>query len=94
MQRWGDIRYWLNYHIWMGVTGPLLIIFHTSFKIGGVIAVAFWSMVAVAVSGALGRYLYIQIPRSLNGQELTVNDLEDQEFSLLNRLRTEYKLST
>ena len=28
----GNIRTWLNYHIWMGVTGPLLVTFHTSFN--------------------------------------------------------------
>ncbi len=34
-QNWGNIRYWLNYHIWMGVTGPVMVIFHTSFKFLG-----------------------------------------------------------
>jgi len=92
MQSWGNIRYWLNYHIWMGVTGPLLIIFHTTFKVGGIVAVAFWSMAAVALSGMLGRYLYIQIPRSLSGQELTAAELGEQERDLVGRLRSEFKL--
>lgn len=78
-QGWGDIRYWLNYHIWMGITGPVLVIFHTTFKFGGIVAVSFWSMMAVALSGVLGRYLYLQIPRSLSGEELSANELADLE---------------
>ena len=33
---------------------------------GGMAGVAFWIMTAVALSGVVGRYLYAQIPRSLN----------------------------
>lgn len=78
-QGWGDIRYWLNYHIWMGITGPVLVIFHTTFKFGGIVAVSFWSMMAVALSGVLGRYLYVQIPRSLSGEELSASELQELE---------------
>lgn len=82
MQQLGNIRYWLNYHIWMGITGPLLVVFHTAFKLGGIVSVSFWSMIAVALSGVLGRYIYIQIPRTMTGQELSPADLErmDREF--------------
>jgi len=89
MQNWGNIRYWLNYHIWMGVTGPILILFHTAFKFGGIVAVSFWSMVAVVLSGVLGRYIYIQIPRSLSGHELSVGDLREIEEDLQERIITE-----
>jgi hypothetical protein len=70
MRNMGNLRNWLAIHIWMGITGPLLVIFHTSFKIGGIVAVSFWSMTAVALSGALGRYLYVQIPHGPDGEEL------------------------
>jgi hypothetical protein len=89
MQNWGNIRYWLDYHIWMGVAGPLLILFHTSFKFGGIVAVSFWSMVAVVLSGILGRYIYIQIPRSLSGHELSVGDLREIEEDLQERITKE-----
>jgi hypothetical protein len=89
MQNWGNIRYWLDYHIWMGVTGPLLILFHTSFKFGGIVSVSFWSMVAVVLSGVLGRYIYIQIPRSLSGHELSVGDLREIEDDLQERITRE-----
>ena len=79
MQQTGNIRYWLNYHIWMGVTGPTLVLFHTSFKFGGIVSISFWSMVAVVLSGVIGRYIYLQIPRSLSGHELTARDLADMD---------------
>lgn len=90
MQRgWGDIRYWLNYHIWMGVTGPVLVLYHTTFKFGGIVAVSFWSMMAVALSGVLGRYLYVQIPRSLSGEELSSGELLQMESELRDKLSSE-----
>jgi hypothetical protein len=92
MQNKGDIRYWLNYHIWMGVTGPLLVIFHTAFKLGGIVAVSFWSMIGVALSGVLGRYLYIQIPRTIGGHELSVRELEDLDTKLLQELKDSFKV--
>ncbi|MBD3165408.1 hypothetical protein GF324_02315 [bacterium] len=79
MSNWGNIRMWLNYHIWMGITGPLIILYHTSFKFGGIVAVSFWSMAAVALSGVLGRYLYLQIPRTRTGAEVGRQELEEQE---------------
>ncbi|MDP8208101.1 MAG: hypothetical protein P9L92_15660 [Candidatus Electryonea clarkiae] len=87
LRRAGNIRTWLNYHIWMGVTGPILVIFHTSFKVGGIVAVSFWSMIAVALSGVFGRYIYLQIPRSLNGNELSGRQIEETELNLMGNLR-------
>ncbi len=82
MQKAGNIRYWLNYHIWLGVTGPTLVLFHTAFKFGGIVSISFWSMVAVVLSGVIGRYIYLQIPRSLSGHELSARDLADMDRDL------------
>jgi hypothetical protein len=92
MQKMGDIRYWLNYHIWMGLAGPALVLFHTTFKFGGIVAVSFWSMVGVAVSGIFGRYLYMQIPRSIGGQELSVRELEELNKFLQKELQEKYQV--
>ena len=54
--RLGSIRAWLEVHIFCGLVGPVLVTFHTSFKFNGLISVAYWSMVVVAVSGVIGRY--------------------------------------
>jgi len=89
MQNWGNIRQWLNYHIWMGITGPILVLFHTTFKFGGIVAVSFWSMVAVALSGVLGRYIYVQIPRSMSGNELTAAEMRELEEDLQEQIKYE-----
>jgi len=89
----GNIRWWLNYHIWMGITGPLLVVLHTSFKIGGIVAVSFWSMVGVALSGILGRYLYLQIPRTRTGVEFPLKDLQNEEIRMTADLMDRFNLS-
>jgi len=80
---WGALSRWLDIHIYFGVMGPLLIILHTSFKVQGLVAVSFWSMVAVASSGILGRYLYLQIPRNREGDELNLQQIMalDESFN-------------
>ena len=65
------MKTWLEVHIFCGIVGPVLVTFHTSFKFNGIVSVAYWSMVAVVLSGFVGRYLYVRIPRSLRGIELT-----------------------
>lgn len=74
LRRWGSLRVWLDLHIYLGVIGPLLVILHTSFKVQGLVALSFWSMIAVAVSGVLGRYLYLKIHRGRAGGELTASE--------------------
>lgn len=67
MARLGSPAKWLSVHIFFGTVGPILITLHTTFKVSGLVAVSYWSMVAVALSGIFGRYLYRQIPRNILG---------------------------
>lgn len=92
-KRWGRLRQagrlrsWLTFHIFCGVVGPLLIVLHSSFKVQGLVALSFWSMVAVALSGVLGRYLYLQIPRTRNGDALSLEAVEAMDARLVRHLR-------
>jgi hypothetical protein len=83
MRRMGSLSNWLDLHIWLGVWGPALVILHSTFKVQGLVAVSFWSMIAVASSGVFGRFLYIQIPRARNGTELSLEQARrlDREMS-------------
>jgi hypothetical protein len=83
----GSMRAWLNLHIFAGIVGPVLITFHTAFKFNGVISVAYWSMVAVMLSGFVGRYLYVRIPRTIRGAELSHDAIEQQVADLKDALR-------
>lgn len=82
----GSMQTWLNVHIFAGIVGPACVTLHTSFKFNGIVSVAYWSMVAVVLSGFVGRYLYAQIPRSLRGQELTKSELDKRALVLSDRL--------
>jgi hypothetical protein len=55
----GKLNNWLNLHIFFGMFGPTLIIFHSDFKVRGIVAISFWSMVISASSGFIGRYFYV-----------------------------------
>lgn len=88
-----SLRNWLKLHIYLGVCGPLFIILHSSFKVQGLIAVAFWSMIAVALSGYVGRYLYQLIPRNQEGDELTMGEIDKQMQLTTNTLREKYSLA-
>ena len=72
----GSMKTWLDVHVFCGIVGPVLVTFHTSFRFNGIVSVAYWSMVAVVLSGFVGRYLFVRIPRSLRGLELTQADLD------------------
>lgn len=82
------LKYLLEFHIFLCVLGPILILFHTSFKFGGIVSIAFWSMVAVVLSGVIGRFIYIQIPRSIEGRALGLDEVKrlrsDLAFELSN----------
>jgi hypothetical protein len=88
----GAIGVWLDYHILLGICGPVFVILHSSFKVHGLVALSFWSMILVALSGVMGRYLYRQIPRSRAGDELSLGEVHDLEDDLTRRLVNEFAL--
>ena len=68
-------------------------VLHSSFKVQGLVALSFWSMILVAASGVFGRYLYLQIPRTRAGAEMNLAALERVDADLSERLRREFRLS-
>jgi len=89
----GKIKYYLEFHIFLCLLGPALVVFHTTFKFGGLVAVSFWSMMAVVLSGVIGRYLYVQIPKGIQGNELSVAELEKENAELGERLQSQFGVS-
>lgn len=94
--RVGVLKYWLEFHIFLCSLGPVLILFHTTFKFGGIVAISFWSMVAVVMSGIIGRFIYVQIPRTLEGRELSLNEInnlkDNVEFDLQKRFKIDQEI--
>lgn len=92
LSRFGRLKYWLEFHIFLCVLGPILVLFHTSFKFGGIVSISFWSMVIVVASGVIGRFIYIQIPRTIEGRELSLNEVREMKSDLDTSLKNRYKL--
>ena len=90
--RLGQLKHWLEFHIFLCTLGPIMVLFHTSFKFGGLVAISFWSMVAVFLSGIIGRFIYIQIPRSIEGRELTLNEVSELKGDIGEIISTMYQL--
>ncbi len=88
----GKIKYFLEFHIFLCLVGPLLVMYHTTFKFGGIVAVSFWCMTAVVLSGIVGRYLYVQIPKGIHGNELDIKELEETNIHLRKELVEQYGL--
>ena len=83
----GYLKHWLEFHIFLCSVGPVLVLYHTAFKFGGIVSISFWSMVLVVLSGVVGRFIYLQIPRSIQGQELSINELNSMKEELALRIR-------
>jgi hypothetical protein len=92
MARMGKLKHWLEFHIFLCTLGPILVLFHTSFKFGGLVAISFWSMVAVFLSGIIGRFIYIQIPRTIEGRELSLNEVKGLRRDIGEIIRNIYHL--
>jgi hypothetical protein len=92
LSRMGIVKHWLEFHIFLCTLGPVLVLFHTAYKFGGLVAISFWSMVAVFFSGVIGRFIYLQIPRSIEGRELNLNEIIGMKSDLADNLRANYNL--
>jgi hypothetical protein len=78
----GALRKWLAVHITCGLLGPAFITLHAGFKVQGAIAIGYWAMICVMLSGFVGYYLYSQLPRAIAGESATSNLLRDELESL------------
>jgi len=79
MRRLGQMKYWFSMHMMFGIFGPLLVLFHSTFRINSVNAgVALACMVIVAGSGFIGRYAYRHIHRGLYGSRLSLREIREE----------------
>ncbi len=86
MAKLGSLARWLQFHIFLCTLGPFLVLLHTTFKFGGVVSIAFWSMATVVASGVFGRYVYHRIPKTIHGAFLTLDALQARKDGMLEEL--------
>jgi len=73
----GPLPYWFRAHMVLGVLGPLLVLFHSTFRVASVnAAVALGSMLLVVASGLIGRFIYTRIHHGLYGSIDQVEKLQ------------------
>jgi len=89
LARIGILKHWLEFHIFLCTLGPILVLFHTSFKFGGLVSISFWSMVAVVASGVAGRFIYLQIPRTIQGRELGLHEIHEMKGQITQQIQQE-----
>ena len=79
MRSAGSMKPWFQAHMALGILGPLLVLFHTGFRVGSVNAtVALACMVVVSSSGLIGRFAYRQIHHGLYGRKASLAEFENR----------------
>lgn len=91
LQGRGPMRTWLNVHIYLCLTGPLLVTLHTALKLRGFGVYSYWSMMIVAGSGILGRWLYQQFPRTIKGKEMSLEEIREEQVFVRELLERAHK---
>ena len=90
----GRLRNWLSFHIFLCTLGAALVLLHTSFKLGGLIAISLISMLVVVASGITGRFLYVRVPKTINGQVQSLKAVEAERALMLEEIQSTTGLSS
>jgi hypothetical protein len=90
----GKLRDWLHVHIFLCLLGPFLVLLHTSFKFGGLVAIAFWCMALVVASGVFGRWVYVWIPKTANGRFLGRREVRERLAVVLGELEDQMGMTS
>jgi hypothetical protein len=76
-QNWGRMKWWFWFHMSLGIGGPMLILVHSTYRVGSLnAAVALYSMIIVALSGVVGRFIYRHVNKGLRGEEISLQELQ------------------
>jgi hypothetical protein len=91
--RLGTMESWFKFHMVAGITGPLLVLFHSTFRTGSLNgAAALYAMLLVAISGVMGRFIYRHVHRGLYGEKLTLEEASAEVTECAEHVRSVYAL--
>jgi hypothetical protein len=88
----GSLRRWLDLHVVAGLLMPLLVATHAAWRFTGLIGLGYAAIVMVCVSGVIGRYLYVRIPRSRSGLEMTLDEVRAEQNDVIAAIAMETRL--
>ena len=81
---WGATKHWFAIHMVLGVMGPWLILLHSTFSVRSTnAAVALYAMIAVALSGVVGRFLFTRLNTDLRGEQASLASLRQRPLQAL-----------
>jgi hypothetical protein len=93
MSNWLTVKFWFRLHMIFGVLGPVLIMMHSSYHLGSLNGrIALFSMLIVAISGLIGRYLYSRIHYGLYGKKATFASLRTDSEAVTKKLGPLFEL--
>jgi len=79
LRDWGPIRHWFGIHMFLGVAGPVAILFHANFRLGSLNStVALLCVILVASSGLIGRFIYPKVHTNLYGRKTSLRELRGE----------------
>jgi hypothetical protein len=79
---------WLQLHIFTGIVGSYLVLLHSAWALRGLAGVVTLMTGVVVLSGFIGRYVYTAVPRTADGAELALRELEAEIQAADARLQT------
>lgn len=82
----GSVARWLDVHVTVGLLLPLIGAVHAAWHFGGLIGLGYAAMCVVVLSGLVGRYIYVRIPRHRNGLELSRDEVASDRRELITSL--------
>ncbi len=82
----GPVGGWIRVHVVAGLAIPILVAVHAGWRFDGLIGLGYLSMFVVSLSGIVGRYLYVRIPRSRNGLEMTMEEVSGERRALITNI--------
>jgi hypothetical protein len=74
----GSMRAWLQFHIFTGIVGSYLVVFHSAWSFNGLAGWLTLVTVAVVISGFIGRYIYTAVPRTADGVIIEAREMQLQ----------------
>ena len=82
----GPISKWLDLHVVAGLCIPLLAATHAAWHFTGLIGLGYGAMMIAWLSGIAGRYLYVRIPRTQSGVEMTREQVETERKAIMEHI--------
>ena len=75
----GPLRMWMDMHVLTGLIGGGLVVFHSTMAPSSTLGtLAFLAMTITVLTGIVGRTIYVRVPRSVEGRELELEQVQEK----------------